>query len=501
MMWRMSLLTRAAATLAAASVVLAPTALALSPAHADAPTNPPSQDAFYQYGVAQSAAVAPGTVLDHRDVTLSGISAPAEQLLYRTTDEQGRPSATVTTVINPSGVSKGIVAYLSFYDGLGDSCDPSYTLQGGGGGNPTEKLVINLLLASGYAVTVPDFEGETHDWAAGDESGWSSLDAIRATEGRLGVPASTKVALAGYSGGSIAGEWASELAPTYAPELNLIGTAIGGIPANLAHVMKYADGDTTWAGVIPAAMVSLSRAFGVDFSPYLSAKGLADTNAIKDDCIQQFNTAESGVKLTDLLKPEYADFLKIPLVSSILGHLTMGTAGTPRVPMMMVNGNMDGTGDGVMVAADVKALANKYCQDGLPIVYNELAGKSHTDAGSAFIPAALTYIADRFAGKAAPSTCAPSRPASPTAIHATIKGHSNGKKDVIVVTAKGAAGAKVTITKAGHAKVLGHGVIGANGKVTIKVRDHNGSALTHYRGHVAATAKTSSATTKVLKLR
>ena len=35
----------------------------------------------------------------------------------------------------------------------------------------------------------------------------------------------------GYSGGAIATEWAAELAPSYAPEVNerLIGAAIGGV--------------------------------------------------------------------------------------------------------------------------------------------------------------------------------------------------------------------------------------------------------------------------------
>ena len=63
---------------------------------------------------------------------------PATQLLYRTQDEQGRPTATVTTVVNPTGpVNGGLVAYLSFYDALGDICSPSYTLQGGDRARPT----------------------------------------------------------------------------------------------------------------------------------------------------------------------------------------------------------------------------------------------------------------------------------------------------------------------------------------------------------------------------
>jgi len=287
----MSLRIKAAFTAAAAAAVLAPSMFTAANAVTVSVT-PPSQDPFY--GTPAPADAARGDVINHRDVTLPGLGS-ATQLLYRTTDEQRRPSQTVTTVLNPAGAAtKGIVAYLSFYDGLGEICDPSFTLQGGGAGPGQEAQVIGLLVQQGYAVTVPDFEGEDHHWAAGDESGWSTLDAVRATERQFGLPASTKVALAGYSGGSIAGEWATELAPTYAPELNIIGTAIGGVPADLGHVVSYTNGSAAWAGVIPAAMVSLSRAFDLDFTPYMTQRGLDDTEAIKDSCIGTFNAAESG---------------------------------------------------------------------------------------------------------------------------------------------------------------------------------------------------------------
>ena len=36
---------------------------------------------------------------------------------------------------------------------------------------------MTSLAAQGYAVTVPDFEGEHLHWVAGQESGWSTLDA------------------------------------------------------------------------------------------------------------------------------------------------------------------------------------------------------------------------------------------------------------------------------------------------------------------------------------
>src|SRR4051812_37464996 len=221
---------------ALALVVAAGLGLADAGAVADAPAQQaaaaaiplPHDDPFYSYdGATPLGNVAPGTVLKSRAVTVgvpgSGAGAvPATQLLYRTQDEQQQPSVTVTTVVNPTGpVNGGLVAYLSFYDALGDKCSPSYTLQGGDPGQENQQLadsemgLVTGLAAQGYAVTVPDFEGTDLHWVAGHESGWSTLDSIRATESYLKMSATQKVGLFGYSGGSIAGEWASELAPSY----------------------------------------------------------------------------------------------------------------------------------------------------------------------------------------------------------------------------------------------------------------------------------------------
>src|SRR6201999_4565098 len=100
-----------------------------------------------------------------------------------------------------------IVVYAPAYDAFGSQCDPSYTLQGY---NPTyerlEQAQMGAYAAAGYTVVVPDYEGTNLDWWAGQESGYATLDAIRAAEAKLGVAASTPVAITGYSGGSVAAD-------------------------------------------------------------------------------------------------------------------------------------------------------------------------------------------------------------------------------------------------------------------------------------------------------
>ena len=380
----------------------------------------PHDDPFYKYdGAAPLKSIAPGTVLKTRAVTVgipgSGQGAlPGTQLLYRTQDERRKPSVTVTTVVNPTGpVNGGLVAYLSFYDALGDKCSPSYTLRGGDPGQDNMELavsemgLVSALASQGYAVTVPDFEGVDLHWVAGHESGWSTLDSIRATESYLGMSTTQKVGLFGYSGGSIAGEWASELAPSYSPELNIVGSAIGGIPVHLAHNLAYVNGSESWSGVIPAVLVSLGRAFGIGMKRYTNKYGRQVSSEVKDQCIGSFNGNYPGLKVQDLLKKKYRAFLKIPKIAKTINKLIMGsTPGRPQMPLFMAVGNADGTGDDVMIAKDVEALAHQYCAEGATVQFKVFSGAKHTEAGLQFFPQAMQFLGERFAGTPFAGNCA-----------------------------------------------------------------------------------------------
>jgi Secretory lipase len=373
----------------------------------------PSQDPFYAYsGPKRLTTVPPGTVLKRRSVQLAfgaGSSTPirAEQLLYRTTGQLGQPTVTVTTVLQPTPVPivPRIVGYMSFYDGLGSQCDPSYTLAGGDPGDSTyaqeaeeEELLILWYLSQGDIVTVPDFEGTHLDWMAGRESGYGALDAIRATESYLGIGPETKAGLSGYSGGAVAANWASELAPAYAPKLNIVGVAEGGIPANYFNHVAYMDGTAEYSAAIPGELLGLSRAYGIDLMRYLSPSGRRAVQRVSNVCIASvFGKFRTTVR--DLMKPAYRDLAHVEPFSTMLRDQTMGTATThPRGPLLMGIGNVDGKGDGAMSAVDVKALARHYCRQGVPVDYQEYRGASHVTAGAFFDPQTGPFLQERFAG-------------------------------------------------------------------------------------------------------
>ena len=188
----------------------------------------------------------------------------------------------MTTVVNPTGpVNGGLVAYLSFYDALGDKCSPSYTLRAATRARRTpswpyaETGLVLALAAQGYAVTVPDFEGTDLHWVAGHESGWNTLDGIRATESYLGMPSSQKVGLFGYSGGSIARRVGQRARAVVQPPSSTSSAPRSAASRSTSRTTcATSTAATAWSGVMPAVLVSPGpRVRHQDRSKYASKYG------------------------------------------------------------------------------------------------------------------------------------------------------------------------------------------------------------------------------------
>lgn len=331
------------------------------------------------------------------------------QVLYRTTDQQGDGVVTVATVLRPlvPGPTR-MVSYHMAYDALGSQCNPSYTLSGGSTSSiaGAEQAVIAGYLAAGYTVVVPDYEGEELEWTIGRQSGYAALDGIRAAQSFLQLPSGTPVGMVGYSGGSVPTQWGAEIAPAYAPELNLVGVAAGGLPVDLAHNLPYVSGNKQWAGVIPALIVAYERAYGLDLNSFISDYGLEVIDQVDQECIAQF--ADDYPTLTDasMVKAPYNSLLDVPEVVAAIDDNIMGSQGTPRTPMFLAVGHADPIGDTVMITADVQGLAYGYCGRGVDVQYAQYDGLTHSEAFPVFEAQSLQFLAERFAGGPTPSNCA-----------------------------------------------------------------------------------------------
>lgn len=383
--------------------------LAWTPPATAAPAWPqhPDNDPFYAQPNPMPD-VSPGTVLDSRPVTIRALAIPvpvrAWQLKYLSTDTKGEPAANIATVIQPliqpPTAQRKLVSYQTAYDGLDADCAPSYAFTTGINAPFYEEAAMLPLLLAGHTVVSADYEGPEYQWTAGINSGHGVLDGIRAAQnfapaGLKG--AATPTAMWGYSGGALASQWANELAPDYAPELNLVGVAAGGVPADIEAIARAIDGGPL-SGVYFGATVGLSRAYPeIDIDALLNDKGKAAFDNLGGMCIAEFSVSYAFRSMSDhVTVPELLD---VPAIKGIIAENTMGQR-EPGSPTYIYQG----THDELAITPPVDDLVDTYCGMGATVQYKKILGEHITTAGTG-VPGALAYLKDRFAGRPAPSNC------------------------------------------------------------------------------------------------
>ncbi|MEV6058672.1 lipase family protein [Nocardia asteroides] len=312
------------------------------------PVPPPQSDPWYD-DPADLAAYAPGDVIRSRVVQTYALGIPVPvhttQLLLRSTDARDNPVATATTVLMP-GIpwlgpgARPLISYQEAIDSLGQQCNPSYTLRAG---IQKEVALMAQFLSAGAAVVVTDFDGKRNTIMSPSE-GRMVLDGIRAAQrGGLGLEASP-VGLWGYSGGGNSSASAAEQRQHYAPELDIRGSAQGGIPGDKVAIAPFAiSGQQPQANFTGwLAILGLAREypeFDQALQTYLTPEGKQVAADLADRCLY---TAVG----TTLLRP-VADYLTDPAAALAAAHAGLAAASfgkpenTPDIPLLMWHSTTD----------------------------------------------------------------------------------------------------------------------------------------------------------------
>ncbi|MEH3054638.1 MAG: hypothetical protein PGN13_11645 [Patulibacter minatonensis] len=374
---------------------LAVAALAGSAASASAAYTVP---AFYNPPASLPAAN--GTLIKSEPMSLGGgLNAKGTRLMYKSTDENGLPAAVTGTYLEPTRPWTGsgprpLVSYAEGTQGQGDACAPSRTLQStlvldqGQAAVGYEVLGIGGFLDKGIPVVVTDYIGlgtpdRVHSYTDRLDMGRAVLDAARAAK-QLPVAAitgSTPIGLYGYSQGGGASASAAELAPSYAPDLNLKGAFAGAPPADLFATLKQADG-TSLTGVLGYAINGL-----VQYRPELKATLDAETNdkgkaalaKAADQCIGDSLLSFAFQKTnawTVSGKPAWQVVEGIPSAMQAIDEQRIGKL-KPSIPVQVLTG----TKDDIVPHAQAKQLALDWCAKGADVNYvpvNQIFGSGGT---------------------------------------------------------------------------------------------------------------------------
>ena len=370
----------------------------------------PDDDPFYQPPPGYEQA-APGDVLRSRTVELGFLGVvpqkfTATQLLYRSTNLHGDPEVAVTTVLIPQErdpeAGCPVLSYQCAIDAVASRCFPSYALRRGAGPIgafvQSEFLLVAAALAEGWAVSVPDHEGCHGMWGAPYEPGYRILDGVRAALscGRLGLSPSAPVALWGYSGGGLASAWAAELCADYAPELNIVGAALGSPVADCGSVARRMNG-SFFAGLAALMIAALTDVFP-------GAQRVVDEHATDEgkELLREIRTMSTAAAVWRLRKSDIGSYVDmsadelwdLPEVRHIFDETKLGKS-IPKPPVLVVQA----VHDRIISVNDIDELVKTYAAAGVAITYHRDRFCEHLLLHPLSAPMTLRWLRDRFTGQ------------------------------------------------------------------------------------------------------
>jgi pimeloyl-ACP methyl ester carboxylesterase len=319
------------------------------------------------------------------------------KILYQSTTALGSPTAMSGLVYVPKDVKADapVLSYAHGTTGLADDCAPSKAK------NPEPEQVAATFLAKGYIVVATDYEGlgtpGVHPYIIGRSEGPNVLDAIRAARQLTGTQGNSVVW--GHSQGGGASLWAAELAPTYAPDANVVG-AVAGAPAVELKLLATALRKSPFFGYIFMAGAGAKAAYPtVDLTTVYTPAGIDAVTFAGEHCYETVGQYQ-GKPAEDYIKVDPAS---VEPFGSLLEDNTPGNIST-SVPIFIYHGDND---EQIPVIGSL-LMFNRACKTGgFTILRQTYPDQTHVSVIEKAMPDITAYLADRLAGEAPPTTPCP----------------------------------------------------------------------------------------------
>jgi pimeloyl-ACP methyl ester carboxylesterase len=330
--------------------------------------------------------------------------ARAERIMFVSRNRQGVPIAVTGTVLTPTRprtkrADRGLVAFAVGTQGMGSQCAPSRQMAVG---REYESVFITGLLARGFNVVVPDYQGlgmpGVHTYMSRRVQGHVVLDSLRAAQHLEGadIPPSGPVAITGYSQGGAAAASAAEMWHEYASELDVKGTVAGAVPADMERTAWLLDGGP-YFGFLGYAMAGLSDDYGISLDAYLNEKGREVIGRITEQCLFESLRAFAFTKSSSLTadgRPIGKMLAEEPF-ATLVRDQRLGEGAYPRMDTLLIHSRLD---DVVPFEAG-RALAERWVSQGAHVRFAPGVAPTHAAAAVTSYPAAFAFLHGRFTGR------------------------------------------------------------------------------------------------------
>lgn len=353
-----------AATVTAA--VLAGSVVDATPAEATPLYDDTPLGSFFNVSQSKLDSVPNGTLIRVRPVSNFVVQGTQVfQYVFKTTNSHGKAVLASAAAMRPiiARPNNNVLVYNDFINSLGVKCQPSFSF------NATADLLTSLgqtpdanrkaeimtrnasligmgALAAVWGITTifPDFLGLDSAYGANILGGHITLDATKAARQIkiLNIP-NPKIILSGYSGGAMVAGYAASMAPTYAPNLNIVGLAAGGIPVDMVWMGKVLGNHRNAGfGIAMGTMIGMEREYPKRMNVYnrLSKYGKRIVDANRDACTPRMLDAmanESATTMFDnvILREQHNEF------SVFADNSLINYKPAPRVPVFIWSSSRD----------------------------------------------------------------------------------------------------------------------------------------------------------------
>ncbi|MDP9242033.1 MAG: lipase family protein [Actinomycetota bacterium] len=322
----------------------------------------------------------------------------AWRVLYSSRSISGAPIRVSGVVVAPrSPAPPGgypIVSWAHGIVGLADHCAPSRQRPLVGHSVPAIHLA-----SLGWVIAATDYEGlgtpGPHPTAVGVSEGRGVLDITRAVGEMPQLQTRNDVVVFGHSEGGQAALFAGQLAPSYAPELHIVGVIASAPAAELTLLTRELPANGLLGYLVEAAVAYRSTYPGLSLERVLTPWALARVPSVRRTCaaevLQTFDVPASQV------------FRRSPLAvapwPSLLARNTPG-----RVPVDSPVLVLQGRNDPTIPPQAVRALGRELCAAGDDVLYREYAGVGHEPIATA-APDIFAWVQGRLAGLPPPTSC------------------------------------------------------------------------------------------------
>jgi hypothetical protein len=369
----------------------------------DEPSPPPEPGAFYD-PPRPLPALSPGTLLRAQAVDDPPAGTVGFRLLYLSRGRRGEPAALSALLFVPRRPPppgrRDIVAFTHGTVGVARRCAISF--------DRTRWPAIAGLqrfVAAGDAVVVPDFEGlgtrGTLPYLAGEPEARATLDAVRATAAFGPAVASMRFVAWGAGTGGQAALFTGQLAPRYAPELELAGVAAAAPAVDLRRLLARTR-DTTYGRILAAyTLTTWRRVYGLRSEAIVTPAAQQAIRGLAGSCLAP-DSARLGpgvVWPANVVRYARARPWDRAPWRGLLDRNSPGRTGI-AAPVYVAHGLRDR----IVPPAAARSFGRRLCAAGT-LVEVRAVRAAHADTARRSAGAVARWIADRFAGHAARTSC------------------------------------------------------------------------------------------------